>query len=138
MYKCFKFVNNTKAVETSKSMMKFNEYYIGFIREPQSQNGWGWFVDIEFLDIESSVKPIRKLNPYRNYKQSQHVREQKTIKEVSSIRSMKSMRDLQDTSMIFKMDDDDNKDRNNGYIFNIYNVLGLIGITIFILLHCKY
>jgi len=98
-------------IPLSLSMMTFKEYYMKFIgiRDPQLTNGWGWFVD-----IESNLEPIKYRQNNFRYKQSVNISMPETIKEYPSIRSMKSMKNLHDTSLMFQMDEDnDKKHRTN-------------------------
>lgn len=125
-----------KEVSISPSMMTFKDYYMAFvgIRDPHLANGWGWFVD-----IESNSEPLRVMKPVYYYKPSQYVKVSETIKEYPSIRSMKSMRNLHDTSMIFEMDDfDDKKHRtnNNGYGNLITHTVGIITLVICYFMTC--
>lgn len=104
-------ISNNQKIQISQSIMSFNDYYFTFvgIKETHLANDWGWFIDIDL-----NTEPIRvPLNNYVRNKPSQHISDLNTIKEYPSIRSMKSMKNLHDTSMIFEMDDDDNKHRTN-------------------------
>lgn len=111
---------NYHDIQVSQSLMSFKEYCMKFIeiRDPQLTNGWGWFVDIEL-----NSEPIKVVkNNYFTFKSTQNVSIHETIKEYPSIRSMKSMKNLHDTSLMFEMDeDDDKKHRTNK---NIYTIIG--------------
>jgi hypothetical protein len=124
-----------KDVPLSPSMMTFKEYYMSFIgsKDPHLANGWGWFVDIE-LDSE----PVRKIYPSSYYNPSKYVSGPKTIQKYPSIRSMKSMQNFHDSSMIFEMDDDDNKHRTNNCnnVNIIIHMLGLILLVICYFMTC--
>ena len=94
-------------IQLSSSMMTFKEYNMKFIgiKDPQLANGWGWFVD-----IESNLESIKhRQNNYFRYKPLVNVSMPETIKEYPSIRSMKSMKNLHDKSLMFQIDEDDDK-----------------------------
>lgn len=104
------------------SFMTFREYYMSFIetKDPNIENGWGWFVDIEL-----NSEPITILKPQFNNRLSQHPLIPNKIKKFSSIRSIKSVKCLHDTSMFFEMDEDDNKHRTNTYMNMVIYVIEL-------------
>ena len=112
-------------IQVSRTMITFKEYYMKFIgtRDPQTTNGWGWFVDIEL-----NSQPIKFIENNGMYKQSQNVSIPEIIKEYPSIRSMKSMKNLQHTSQI---DEDDIKHRTNKICSTIIgHSVGIISLFI--------
>ena len=110
-------VNSTNSIEISSSMMTFREYYRRFIEftDHDLENGWGWFVDIE-LNFEPE-RVIQYKNKYNSISKCLHTPQ--TITEYHSIRSRNSMSNLHETSMIFQMDNDDDKNNTsmNGFIY---------------------
>lgn len=120
-------INNKQRddIQVSRSMMTFKEYYMKLIGtiDPQTTNGWGWFVDIEL-----NSQPIKFIQNNGMYKQSQNVSIPEIIKEYPSIRSMKSMKNLQHTSQI---DEDDIKHRTNNICSTIIgHSIGIIALFI--------
>lgn len=90
--------------KSSLSLMSFKEYYMYFINLDifNTDNEWGWFVDIE------SNYDNNKQHLYNYYKPLKY----SNIQKSSSIRSMKSMKNLQENSMLFEMDEDNNISQN--------------------------
>lgn len=122
---------NSQEIKMSPIKMTFRDYYLAFVElnEPYLANGWGWFVDIELNN--EPIKNLPNNNSYIRYKPSQNISVPKTIQEYPSIRSMKSMRNLHDTSMMFEMDDNDNKHRTNKYFGSIItHSVGLITLIV--------
>jgi hypothetical protein len=112
-------------------MTCFKEYFTKFVTFPNIQisEGWGWFVDIE-SNNQYNIIPIPLNNKYRR-QTTKYLPIPQTINEIPSIRSFKSMRNLHDESMIFKMDEDLEKNhsyKHIGYVIHSICILGIIGI----------
>lgn len=88
--------------KSSLSLMSFKEYYMYFINLDifNTDNEWGWFVDIE------SNYDNNKLLLYNYHKPSKYIKKYSKIKECSSIRSMKSMKNLQEKLILIKNEED--------------------------------
>ena len=113
------------------SMTSFKEYFTTFVTLPNIQlsEGWGWFVDIE-SNTQCNYIPIPLNNKYKQ-QPIKYVSIPPTINEIPRLRSFKSMRNLHDESMIFKMDEDLEKNhsyKHIGYVIHSICILSIIGI----------
>jgi hypothetical protein len=106
----------------SRYSLSFKNYYLCFTKDKDNDKDkesnlsnhveWGWFVDTD-VNSEPIPIPINKTRNYFNLPIPQTIYEYNNL----SINSMKSMKNLHDNSMIFQIEDNEDKyqDENNKY-----------------------
>jgi hypothetical protein len=116
----------------SPSIMSLKEYFISIFETNDTlfTEEWGWFVDIENIQIKS---PLFKNNKY-NKNITKYVFIPSTINENIGIRSMKSLNNLYDSSLLFEMDEEYEKKTTSNLCSFKVNICCLICIVAFCIL----